>query len=215
MVDEIAMQTQLQLKRQMDRRNRSSSHILRIENDNVIPQHIQSIDEPDQPTFSFSPTLLWNERRFLERGPRTCPVDVFLLIVPCVVRYAIEQPTCRRPTGSEVVLAGRVSSYLPEMVVLLREESVVDSAELSAGAPFDSRFDSILCVGGIIGISRGVWVEYPAAGVAVELVALQHRASGRIIGREEEEDVAVCNGKVVDDVAIGVFVATCCVAMES
>ena len=55
----------------------------------------------------------------------------------------------------------------------------------------------------------------PACGRAGEFVALGEGAFALGEWREEEEDVAIGDGQVEDDVALGVLVAACDVAVEA
>ena len=80
------------------------------------------------------------------------------------MRDAIEEAACWGPAGGEVVLPRRVDAELPEVVVFLRQEAVVDAAEFAAGFPGNGRVDSSGGVGGVGGVSGGFGVEVPAAG---------------------------------------------------
>lgn len=96
------------------------------------------------------------------------------------------------------------------MVVRLRHEAVVDARELAVDLEDGRGGDA---VAGLVGLG----VEDPAVGGAGELVALGEVVGGgvgAVVGREEEEDVAVGDGEVEDDAARGVFVAAGDVAVE-
>lgn len=169
------------------------------------------IHQRDQPPLPFLVTLRY-ESRLLKRARRSRKVHILLprgkLIVqiPGIVSQTVEQPSRRRATLGKVVRTGGVDFREPEMLVLAGGPAVVDAGELAVGRPDEGRGDA-----GVVGEGG---VEDPAVGRGGELVPFGELTLFLAVGREPEEDVAVGDGEVDDDVALGVFVAACYVAME-
>jgi hypothetical protein len=62
----------------------------RVDYHNIVSKNIETIDEGNQPSFSFSPALLRNESRLLECGAWTCPEHILSLTSPGVMAQAIK-----------------------------------------------------------------------------------------------------------------------------
>lgn len=209
-INPIPMQPQLQLKRQLDHRHRPLRQIPRIQNHHIIPEHIQMILQRNQipiPLLRTPPPR--NKRRLLPRRRRPRPHRIPRPPLPRKMAQNIKQPARRRPALGRVVKPRPVHLRLPEVVVRLGDAAVVDARELAVDLEDGGGRDA---VAGLVGLG----VEEPAVGGAGELVALGEavRRGVDVVGREEEEDVAVGDGEVEDDAARGVFVAAGDVAVE-
>lgn len=95
------------------------------------------------------------------------------------------------------------------MFVLLGDPAIVDAAEFAVGGPHERRRDA--CVAGFVGVG----VEDPARRGAGEAVGAGLEVGGFWVGGPPEEDVAIGDGEVDDDVALFVFVAAGYMAVES
>ena len=128
---------------------------------------------------------------------------------------AVEEATSWRSTSGKVIISGGIDSTLPEGFVLLRQEPVIYPAELAAGVPGVCRLDTVSSVCWILRITGCFWVQNPATCLALELIALRDRAVGCVFWRKEEEDVAVSDCEIKDDVSILILVAARCMTVES
>lgn len=158
--------------------------ILRIENQDVVAQHVEMIQQRNQVALALSGRPgFGHKHRLLERTGRPGPVQILLPRLPLKMAHDVEKPTRRRPALGKVIRLGGINDALPEVVVLLGQDPVVDARELAVDAEGLERLDA--CV------RWGLGVEDPAVGVGDEFVALQE-GRGRVgegVGREEEEDV--------------------------
>ena len=100
----------------------------------------------------------------------------------------------------------RIDFRLPEVIVGFCDEAVVDAGEFSVGAPG---------LGLDAGVCRGFGVECPAAGWGGEVVAFGKVGGGLVVRWKPEENIAVGDGEVDDDIAGGVFVTAGYVSMET
>lgn len=214
MVHKVAMQPELQLQRQVQRRQRAPGQILGIKNHNVVAQHIQVVQQRNQVALALAAVVLGDKRRLLEGGGRSGEPDIFgawgqrMVEIPRVVAEAVEEPARRRSTGGKIVRPCRVDLGLPEMLVLFGDPAVVDAAELAVGGPDKGRCDPR--------VGSGLGVEDPARGRRAQLVSCCHVVSGLgWIWRPPKEDVAIGDSEVDDDMASVVFVAARNVAVET
>lgn len=95
----------------------------------------------------------------------------------------VEQATCGRTALCEVVRPAWVDVALPEVVVFLCKDAVVDAREFAVDAEYTSWLDACMC--------WHLGIEDPAIGVGYKLVALEERGWGRSRGvwGEEEKDI--------------------------
>ena len=119
----------------------------------------------------------------------------------------IEQSSCWRPTFLEVVWSRGINLQLPEVVVLLSDESVIAPRKLATDAEQLSWFDAAvsLCFG----------IKYPTNGVRFELVPLLETFSRRVFWREEEEHVVICYSEIENDVPVLILVTSGDITMEA
>ena len=118
----------------------------------------------------------------------------------------IEKSTGRGAALRKVVRFRRIDLGLPEMVVLLGDEPVVDAREFAVRQPCFCRCYS--CPGLSLGI------EDPSTRRASELVSLREGTLLLVQRWEEEENISVCYGEIEDDVSIVVLIATRDMPME-
>lgn len=135
------------------------------------------------------------------------PVHVLDLLVPREMPHDVEQPAGRRSALLEVVVLSRIDLTLPEVGVPFRDEPIVDARELAVYVEDLGRRDAR--------VSLRFGIKDPAHGRAGEFVPLGDVGGGRVFRREEEEDVAICEGEVEDDLAVVGFVGASDMAMES
>lgn len=212
-VHKVPMQAQLQLQRQVQHSQRALRQFLRIKDEDVIAQHIEVIDERDEVTLALGAIfLLGDERRLLERRRGPGKVDVLvargerLRRVPGVVAQTVEEPPRGRPTLGKVVRSRGVDLGQPKVLVLLGHPPVIDAAELAVGRPDEGGRD--------VRVGLGLGVEDPARRRGGELVALGHLPCGQWVWGPPEEDIAVGDGEVDDNVAFFVLVAASDVALK-
>ena len=193
----------------MDHRNRALRDLPSIEDTNIIPQHIQMIEQ----RYNIPVTLLRtarsrNKRRLLESGTRTCPESLAHGAIPGEMSQAVEQAASRATTLGEVVRLCPVNHCLPIVVVLAGRKAVVYARELPAvGVKLLGRLDPAVSWG-VLGI------EDPPRRLVLQLIALCHSAGGGVNRGKEEEDVAISDGQVEDDLAVGRVIAADRVALE-
>lgn len=113
----------------------------------------------------------------------------------------VKQPARGGPALGEIVGPRRVDFGEPKVLVRLGDPAVVDAAEFAIGGPDERGRDACL-------VGLGGWVEDPAGGGTGEAVGSRDKVGGFGIGGPPEEDVAVGDGEVDDDVAVLVLVAT-------
>lgn len=149
-----------------------------------------------------------NKPRLLEGGTRACPESLAHGAIPGEMSQAVEQAASRTTTLGEVVRLCPVNYSLPIVVVLAGRKAVVDARELAAvGVKLLDRLDPAIGW-------RVLGIEYPTRCLVLQLIALCHSACGRVNRGEEEEDVAISNGQVEDDLAVGSVIAADRVALE-
>lgn len=154
---------------------------------------------------------LGNEDRLLKGARRACEELVLRACLPVVVTQDIEQAPCRGPALGEVVGPRGVHLQLPEMAILLGGETVVNAGELAVGALIRARR-------GHAGIGRRLRIELPSDRARDELArrpGRDRRVGAAVVRGPPEEDVAVGNGEVADDVTGFVLISAGDVAVEA
>lgn len=121
---------------------------------------------------------------------------------------AIKQPPSRGSALGKIVGPRRVDFGEPKVFVLLGDPAIVNTAEFAIGGPHERGRDA--CVGFV-----GLGVEDPACRGAAEAIGSGLEVGGYWVGGPPEEDVAIGDGEVDDDVALFVFVATGYMTVES
>lgn len=198
----------------MHHRQRALRQVLRVKNHHIIPQHVEMIQQCDQVPLALAAAVFGDERRLLEGPRRSRPIHILfplcqrLVKIPGVVTQAIKQPSRRGPALGKIVGPRRVDFGEPKVFVLLGDPAIVDTAEFAIGRPHERGRDA--CVGFVC-----VGVEDPARRGAGEAIGAGLEVGGFWVGGPPEEDVAVGDGEVDDNVALFVFVAAGDMAVES
>lgn len=191
--------------------NRPPCEVHRIKDEQVVPLHVQVVQQREQISLALRAILpLRHEDGLLEGAGRARPVLVLRARVPVIMPDDVPQAPSRRATLLHVVELGRVCLQLPEVRVLLRHEPVVDARELAVGPVQFERPDP--------GVSGGLGVEDPAEGVRDELAARGSLGAGLVnagVLGPPEEDVVVGDGEVADDMALLVLVGAGDMAVEA
>jgi len=91
------MKAQLERKRQLDHCDRSRGQVLRLKDADVVPKHIEVVEEADEPPLALDSGALRGEGRFLEGHCRAGVEDVVDGLVPRVVAKAVEEPPMGKP----------------------------------------------------------------------------------------------------------------------
>ena len=193
----------------MDHSQRTLRNLLRVEDAHVIPQLVQVVQQANEvPVRLIRTARPRDERRLLERRTGAGPVCLGRGVVPREVAKRVEQSAGWRPTLGKVVGLRGVDDALPVVVVLHRHEAVVHARELAGE------------LGALLewldpGVSGCRGVEDPAGRLVLELVPLSDGAGRGVDGGPPEEDVAVGDGEIEDDLPVGRFVAARRMPLES
>ena len=107
--------------------------MLGVQYDDVVSEYIKVVEKGDDPAFAFSTPFFWNEGRFLKRCCWGVEVGILDSAIPGVVANAVEETSGGRSTLLKRVRLRYIDTGLPEVVVLLRHPSVVDTTELAIG----------------------------------------------------------------------------------
>ena len=168
MINKVPMQPQLELQGQVHHGQRPLGQMLGVEDEDIVPQHVEMIHKRDQVPLPLRAVFFGDERGFLDRRRRPekeyvlLPFGKRLVQVPGVVSQTIKQPSCWRPALGEVVRKSRIRPRLPEVFVFLGDKAVIDTGELAVGRPGVGRCDMR------VGLSLGI--EDPACSRATEFV---------------------------------------------
>lgn len=98
------MQSEPQLERQMNNRNRSLGDVLRIENADIITEHVQVVQQSNNIAIPLPRASgPGDKRRFLKRRTRPSPKCIRDRLIPGEVADSIEQSSGGRPAELGVV----------------------------------------------------------------------------------------------------------------
>jgi hypothetical protein len=70
-VDEVAVETESELEWKMDDSEWACRNLLRIQDHDIVLEHVEVIDKGNHIPFPFCTSFFWNEGWFLERCSRT------------------------------------------------------------------------------------------------------------------------------------------------
>lgn len=172
------------------------------------------IQQRNQVSLALTAAFFGDERRLLKGTRRTRPIDIFfslcqwLVKIPGIMTQAIKQSTSRGSTLGKIVRPRRIDFGEPKVFVLLGNPPIVDAAEFAIGRPHERRRDA--CVRFV-----SVGVEDPARRGTGEAVGARLEVGGFWVWGPPEEDVAVGDGEVDDDVTLFVFVTAGYMAVKS
>ena len=169
----------------MDSANRALANLQRVKDQNIVSQDVEMVQQYDYVSVSFCGGVgAWDEGRFLECARGSGPPCVgFVGRGPVEVSQDVEEASGGGTAFGKVVGLRGVDDALPEVVVGLCQDAVVDAGELSVDAKEAFGLDARVC--------GGLGVEDPAVRVGDEFVALEEGGWGRGGGvrGEEEEDI--------------------------